>query len=49
MARGTLIDLAIYLRNLSYNERAALLALMDVTERKRGKARPGYCLPRMTG
>jgi diguanylate cyclase (GGDEF)-like protein/PAS domain S-box-containing protein len=39
-ADGTLIDLAIYSRNLVYNEKpAVLLALMDITERKRAEAR----------
>src|SRR6185312_13800530 len=39
-ADGTLIDLAIYSRNLVYNERpAVMLALMDITERKRAEAR----------
>jgi PAS domain S-box-containing protein len=39
-ADGTLIDLAIYSRRLVYGERpAALLALMDTTERKRAEAR----------
>jgi diguanylate cyclase (GGDEF)-like protein/PAS domain S-box-containing protein len=42
-ADGTLIDLAIYSRNLSYNERpAVLLALMDITERKRAEARLAF-------
>jgi diguanylate cyclase (GGDEF)-like protein/PAS domain S-box-containing protein len=42
-ADGTLIDLAIYSRNLVYNERAAvLLALMDITERKRAEARLAF-------
>jgi diguanylate cyclase (GGDEF)-like protein/PAS domain S-box-containing protein len=39
-ADGSLIDLAIYSRHLVYSERAAvLLALMDITERKRAEAR----------
>jgi diguanylate cyclase (GGDEF)-like protein/PAS domain S-box-containing protein len=39
-ADGTLIDLAIYSRELVYNDRpAVLLALMDITERKRAEAR----------
>ncbi len=39
-ADGTLIDLAIYSRHLVYGERpAVLLALMDITERKRAEAR----------
>jgi PAS domain S-box-containing protein len=39
-ADGTLIDLAIYSRHLVYNEQPAvlLLALMDITERKRAEA-----------
>ena len=38
-ADGELIDLAIYSRRLLYDERpAVLLALMDVTERKRAEA-----------
>jgi diguanylate cyclase (GGDEF)-like protein/PAS domain S-box-containing protein len=42
-ADGTLIDLAIYSRNLVYNERpAVLLALMDITERKRAEARLAF-------
>ena len=42
-ADGTLIDLAIYSRNLSYNEcPAVLLALMDITERKRAEARLAF-------
>jgi diguanylate cyclase (GGDEF)-like protein/PAS domain S-box-containing protein len=37
---GTLIDLAIYSRNLIYNERPViLLVLMDITERKRAEER----------
>ena len=37
---GTLIDLAIYSRQLVYGEKpAVLLALMDITERKRAEAR----------
>ncbi|WP_271614470.1 putative bifunctional diguanylate cyclase/phosphodiesterase [Bradyrhizobium sp. CCBAU 51627] len=39
-ADGALIDLAIYSRELTYHERpAVLLALMDITERKRAEAR----------
>jgi len=39
-ADGTLIDLAIYSRHLAYGEKpAVLLALMDITERKRAEAR----------
>jgi diguanylate cyclase (GGDEF)-like protein/PAS domain S-box-containing protein len=39
-ADGTLIDLAIYSRQLVYaDQRAVLLALMDITERKRAEAR----------
>ena len=39
-ADGALIDLAIYSRRLVYGDRpAALLALMDTTERKRAEAR----------
>ena len=39
-ADGSLIDLAIYSRQLSYADRpAVLLALMDITERKRAEAR----------
>ena len=42
-ADGTLIDLAIYSRQLVYNDRpAVLLALMDITERKRAEARLAY-------
>jgi diguanylate cyclase (GGDEF)-like protein/PAS domain S-box-containing protein len=42
-ADGTLIDLAIYSRHLVYNERpAVLLALMDITERKRAEARLAF-------
>jgi diguanylate cyclase (GGDEF)-like protein/PAS domain S-box-containing protein len=42
-ADGTLIDLAIYSRNLVYNGRSAvLLALMDITERKRAEARLAF-------
>ena len=42
-ADGTLIDLAIYSRNLVYNGRpAVLLALMDITERKRAEARLAF-------
>ncbi len=42
-ADGTLIDLAIYSRHLIYNEQpAVLLALMDITERKRAEARLAF-------
>ncbi|WP_312015635.1 EAL domain-containing protein [Bradyrhizobium liaoningense] len=42
-ADGTLIDLAIYSRELVYAERPAmLLALMDITERKRAEARLAF-------
>ncbi|MBI5262914.1 MAG: EAL domain-containing protein [Bradyrhizobium sp.] len=42
-ANGDLIDLAIYSRELVYGERpAVLLALMDVTERKRAEARVAF-------
>ncbi len=42
-ADGTLIDLAIYSRELPYAERpAVLLALMDITERKRAEARLAF-------
>jgi diguanylate cyclase (GGDEF)-like protein/PAS domain S-box-containing protein len=42
-ADGTLIDLAIYSHNLSYHDRpAVLLALMDITERKRAEARLAF-------
>nr|WP_249804356.1 MULTISPECIES: EAL domain-containing protein [unclassified Bradyrhizobium] len=42
-ADGALIDLAIYSRELSYAERpAVLLALMDITERKRAEARLAF-------
>ncbi|CCD87638.1 conserved protein of unknown function [Bradyrhizobium sp. ORS 285] len=42
-ADGTLIDLAIYLRHLVHNEQpAVLLALMDITERKRAEARLAF-------
>src|SRR6201999_3011939 len=42
-ADGTLIDLAIYSNHLVYNERPAiLLALMDITERKRAEARLAF-------
>jgi diguanylate cyclase (GGDEF)-like protein/PAS domain S-box-containing protein len=42
-ANGTLIDLAIYSRDLIYGERpAVLLALMDITERKRAEARLAF-------
>ncbi len=40
---GTLIDLAIYSRHLTYEDRpAVLLALMDITERKRAEARLAF-------
>src|SRR5450631_2680378 len=42
-ADGTLIDLAIYSRQLVYNDRpAVLLALIDITERKRAEARLAF-------
>jgi diguanylate cyclase (GGDEF)-like protein/PAS domain S-box-containing protein len=42
-ADGTLIDLAIYSRHLVYGETpAVLLALMDITERKRAEARLNF-------
>ena len=42
-ADGTLIDLAIYSRHLVYHDRpAVLLALMDITERKRAEARLAF-------
>jgi diguanylate cyclase (GGDEF)-like protein/PAS domain S-box-containing protein len=42
-ADGSLIDLAIYSRELTYAERpAVLLALMDITERKRAEARLAF-------
>jgi diguanylate cyclase (GGDEF)-like protein/PAS domain S-box-containing protein len=42
-ADGTLIDLAIYSGHLVYGERpAVLLALMDITERKRAEARLAF-------
>ncbi len=42
-ADGSLIDLAIYSRELIYNEQpAVLLALMDITERKRAEARLAF-------
>jgi diguanylate cyclase (GGDEF)-like protein/PAS domain S-box-containing protein len=42
-ADGTLIDLAIYSRHLGYGDRpAVLLALMDITERKRAEARLAF-------
>ena len=42
-ADGTLIDLAIYSRQLVYDDRpAVLLALMDITERKRAEARLAF-------
>ena len=42
-ADGTLIDLAIYSRQLVYGEKpAVLLALMDITERKRAEARLNF-------
>ena len=42
-ADGTLIDLAIYSRNLFYNEQpSVLLALMDITERKRAESRLAF-------
>ena len=42
-ADGTLIDLAIYSRQLVYGDQPAiLLALMDITERKRAEARLAF-------
>jgi diguanylate cyclase (GGDEF)-like protein/PAS domain S-box-containing protein len=42
-ADGALIDLAIYSRHLKYGDRpAVLLALMDITERKRAEARLAF-------
>jgi diguanylate cyclase (GGDEF)-like protein/PAS domain S-box-containing protein len=42
-ADGTLIDLAIYSRELTHADRpAVLLALMDITERKRAEARLAF-------
>ncbi len=42
-ADGMLIDLAIYSRELSYADRpAVLLALMDITERKRAESRLAF-------
>ena len=42
-ADGALIDLAIYSRELTYGDRpAVLLALMDITERKRAEARLAF-------
>jgi diguanylate cyclase (GGDEF)-like protein/PAS domain S-box-containing protein len=42
-ADGSLIDLAIYSRQLTYgDEPAVLLALMDITERKRAEARLSF-------
>jgi len=42
-ADGTLIDLAIYSRQLVHNDQpAVLLALMDITERKRAEARLAF-------
>ena len=42
-ADGTLIDLAIYSRQLIYGDQpAVLLALMDITERKRAEARLAF-------
>jgi diguanylate cyclase (GGDEF)-like protein/PAS domain S-box-containing protein len=42
-ADGTLIDLAIYSRHLIHNDQpAVLLALMDITERKRAEARLAF-------
>jgi diguanylate cyclase (GGDEF)-like protein/PAS domain S-box-containing protein len=42
-ADGTLIDLAIYSRQLIHGDRpAVLLALMDITERKRAEARLAF-------
>src|SRR4029453_10460257 len=42
-AAGSLIDLAIYSRQLVYGDQpAVLLALMDITERKRAEARLAF-------
>jgi diguanylate cyclase (GGDEF)-like protein/PAS domain S-box-containing protein len=42
-ADGSLIDLAIYWRELVYNDKPSmLLALMDITERKRAEARLAF-------
>ena len=42
-ADGTLIDLAIYSRQMIYGDRpAVMLALMDITERKRAEARLAF-------
>ena len=42
-ADGSLIDLAIYSRQLAYGDQpAVLLALMDITERKRAEARLAF-------
>jgi diguanylate cyclase (GGDEF)-like protein/PAS domain S-box-containing protein len=42
-ADGSLIDLAIYTRELIYNHKpAVLLAMMDITERKRAEARLAF-------
>src|SRR5437879_8116717 len=42
-ADGTLIDMAIYSRHLVYGDQpAVLLALMDITERKRAEARLAF-------
>ncbi|MET0969635.1 MAG: EAL domain-containing protein [Tardiphaga sp.] len=42
-ADGSLIDLAIYSRQLSYNDQpAVMLALMDITERKRAEKRLAF-------
>src|SRR6195952_197048 len=42
-ADGSLIDLAIYSRHLAYSDQpAVLLALMDITERKRAEARLAF-------
>jgi diguanylate cyclase (GGDEF)-like protein/PAS domain S-box-containing protein len=42
-ADGSLIDVAIYARLLTFDDRAAvLLALMDITERKRAEARLAF-------
>src|ERR1700756_4444439 len=51
-ADGELIDLAIYSRELTYADRpAVLLALMDITERKRSEARLAFMAQhdRLTG
>jgi diguanylate cyclase (GGDEF)-like protein/PAS domain S-box-containing protein len=42
-ADGSLIDMAIYARDLTFNDRpAVMLALIDITERKRAEARLAF-------